>query len=285
MAVLYIIGNGFDLWHGLPTSYSDFYAYAKHVLDEMEEYFDPGAPGCPWADFEKSLGTYDWRMLYEQYDYTDVASESFKVSETYGLHDELAERADELHSAIQDRFCEWVEEIDVATATPQMQFAPDSRFISFNYTPTLQQVYGIPEKSVLHIHGRSDTGPLMFGHGLEIEEEPELDENGDSNRTIFSDAESAAKYPLHAFQKRTAELIRENYDHFESLVGFSRIEVIGHSLADVDLPYFTEVAKRNDGCNWILYRRNESDVEGMVQQLEKCGVSRGMIAARPYPFL
>lgn len=283
MAVLYIIGNGFDLWHRLPTSYGDFYAYAKHVLDEMGQYFDPGAPDRPWADFERSLGTYDWRMFYEQYDYTDVSSDSFKVSETYGLHDEIAERTDELHTAIEEQFCEWVEQIDVATASPQMTFAPDCRFISFNYTHTLQLVYDIPETSVLHIHGRSGAGPLIFGHGIEIEDEPELDENGDSNRTMFTDAENAAKYPLHAFQKRTADRIREHYAHFTSLVGLSQIEVIGHSLADVDLPYFTEVANRNNGCEWLVYWYDESHVEGMIQQLGRCGVPRGMITTRPYP--
>jgi len=283
MTVVYIIGNGFDRWHGLPTSYSHFYAYAKDVLDDMEQYFDPGKPDCLWAEFEKSLGTYDWRMLYEQYDHTDVISESFKVSETYGLHDELAEQTNELHTEIEECFREWVQSIEVTKAFPQMRFTPDSHFISFNYTPTLQVVYGVAEASVLHIHGRAGTGSLVFGHGVKIEEERELDENGDSNRTMFTDAENTAKYPLYAFQKQTADVIRQNHAYFESLVGLSRIEVIGHSLADVDLPYFMAIAKRNSGCIWIVYWHIESEVDGMIQQLQKCGVCRDMIATRPFP--
>jgi hypothetical protein len=39
MTTLYIIGNGFDLWHGLPTGYGDFYEHAKEALDEMEAYY------------------------------------------------------------------------------------------------------------------------------------------------------------------------------------------------------------------------------------------------------
>lgn len=33
MAKLYMIGNGFDLWHGLPTGYDRFYAFAKEMID------------------------------------------------------------------------------------------------------------------------------------------------------------------------------------------------------------------------------------------------------------
>ena len=57
MTKLYIIGNGFDLWQGLPTSYDLFYEYAKETLDELESYFHiDTAQSGPWYDFENSLG-------------------------------------------------------------------------------------------------------------------------------------------------------------------------------------------------------------------------------------
>lgn len=283
MTVLYIIGNGFDLWHGLPTSYRQFYAYAKATLDDIERYFHPSDIDRLWCDFESSLGAYDWRELFEEYDYTDPTSESFKVSETYGLQDELEERADDLHCSIEQCFCEWVEQIDVTAASAKMAFEPESHFISFNYTPTLQLIYDIDDASVLHIHGKANCGPIVFGHGVEIIEEPELDENGDSNRTIYTDAENAAKYPLFAFQKPTAELIHKYHDYFESLVGLSRIEVIGHSLSEVDLPYFREVASRNVGCKWIIYCRETSNAGSKVRQLTKCNVDDETIVTRKYP--
>ncbi|NQV26653.1 MAG: bacteriophage abortive infection AbiH family protein [Rhodopirellula sp.] len=283
MTVLYIIGNGFDRWHGLPTSYGQFYAHAKATLDEIERYFSLDEIDRPWHDFESSLGTYYWRELFEEYDYTDTTLESFKVSETYGLQDELHERADDLHRAIEQCFCEWVEQIDVTAASVQMAFEPESRFISFNYTPTLQSIYGIDDRSILHIHGKADSGSVVFGHGVQIVEEPELDENGDSNRTMYTDAENAAKYPLFAFQKQTADVIQNYQDYLESLVGLSRIEVIGHSLAEVDLPYFREVARRNVGCNWIVYCYEESEIEHIKRQLKKCDVDVNMIVTRQYP--
>lgn len=58
MTKLYIIGNGFDLWHKLPTSYDLFYDFAKDTLDELESYFYiDTTQGGPWSDFENCLGT------------------------------------------------------------------------------------------------------------------------------------------------------------------------------------------------------------------------------------
>jgi hypothetical protein len=196
MTVLYIIGNGFDLWHRLRTGYGEFYEYAKSTLDEAERYFDCGDIDRPWSDFESSLGTYNWQELFDEWNFTDPTSESFKVSETYSLGDELNERADELHSSIKECFCEWVNEIDESMASKQMVFEPEARFISFNYTATLELVYGIDDSRILHIHGKAERDDIIFGHGVDIVEESELDENGDCNRTIFTDSENAAKYPL-----------------------------------------------------------------------------------------
>lgn len=283
MTTLYIIGNGFDLWHELPTSYSKFYEFAKTTLDDAERYFDPGDIDHPWSDFESSLGTYDWRELFDEWNFTDPTSDSFKVSETYGLQDELTERSDELHRSIEECFCEWIDQIDVNAASTQMVFDTEARFISFNYTSTLQSIYEIDESRILHIHGRAERGDVTFGHGVEIVEEPELDENGDSNRSMFTDAENAAKYPLFAFQKQTGEIIQNNRGYFDSLRGLTRIEVIGHSLADVDLPYFKVLANQNTGCDWIVYCYDQSKKPSMVQQLVKCGVDATMISTRPYP--
>ncbi len=71
MTTLYIIGNGFDLRHGLPTGPGCFYEFAKDVLDELEWFFyiDITKDG-PWYHFEKSLGTFDWRMFYDAHDHT-----------------------------------------------------------------------------------------------------------------------------------------------------------------------------------------------------------------------
>lgn len=284
MAKLYIIGNGFDLWHELPTSYDNFYVFAKGLLDEMESYylFDMTHSG-PWSDFENSLGLFEWQHFYEAYNHIDVASDSFRPSEVYGLEDELTEQADRHVEAIKESFREWIEEIDVSTVRQKLNLPKDASYLTFNYTSTLQSVYGIPGDKILHIHGQAGNyGELIFGHGETREEEPELDENGDSNRTMFSDAEGAAKYPFYAFQKPVNEVLKNNLEFFESLDDILEITVIGHSFNKIDLPYFRKLANKSNSAKWLVGTYKESDAIHHVQQLVSCGVAAANIRTCTY---
>lgn len=274
MAKLYIIGNGFDLWHELPTSYDHFYVFAKDLLDEMESYylFDMTHSG-PWSDFENLLGHFEWQYFYEAYNHIDVASDSFKPSEAYGLEDELTEQADSHVEAIKESFRKWIEKIDISTTRQKLNFPKDARYLTFNYTSTLQSVYGVAGDKVLYIHGHSENNDeLIFGHGETREEEPELDENGDSNKTMFSDAQGAAKYPFYAFQKPVNEMLRNNQVFFESLNDILEITVIGHSFNKIDLPYFRKLAEIYINAMWLVSTYKESDAIHHVQQLVSCGV-------------
>jgi len=285
MTTLYVIGNGFDLWHGLPTDYASFYSYAEDVLDEMDAYYvGRGHLGTPWHDFENCLGTYDWQLFFDEYNEVDVMSESFRPSELYGLEDELVEKTTSHIEGLRELFQEWVRSIDVSSAKSKVVFEPDSKFLTFNYTNTLQSVYEIAENCIFHIHGSvAGYDELIFGHGVEIEEELELDENGDSNRSMFTDSENPAKSPLYAFKKPVEEIIANNSQYFASLSGVSRIVVIGHSLNDIDIPYFEEIRKSTRGSKWVVYCYRESDAQHYQYQLERCLVSSNDIEFRAYP--
>ncbi|MFA7347662.1 MAG: bacteriophage abortive infection AbiH family protein [Desulfurivibrionaceae bacterium] len=284
MSTLHIVGNGFDLWHGLLTSYDRFYEFAKDTLDELESFYCiDTTPDGPWTDFENSLGRFDWRLFYDAHDHTDIAADNFRPSEAFCLEDDLTEQADAHVDAIKERFHAWIDAIDVSLASKKMSFAETDLFLTFNYTSTLQLVYGIDNGNIVHIHGRSDAyDELVFGHGATMREEPELDENGDSNRTMFSDAEGAAKYPFYALQKPVSEIVAKNSNFFHSLGSVSTIRVIGHSLNDIDLPYFDEVAKNAKGAKWVVCCRRPEDEDYYTQQLLKCGVHRGDITVCAY---
>ncbi len=284
MAKLYIIGNGFDLWHGLPTGYDCFYAFAKEMLDELENYYSfHVAHKGPWCDFENSLGCFDWLQFYEAHNHIDVASESFRPSEVYGLEDALIEQADHHVEAIREFFREWVEEIDISVAEIKLAFPQDARFITFNYTSTLQSIYGISDEWVFHVHGRADKfDDLIFGHGETMEEEPELDESGDSNRTMFSDAEGAAKYPFYALQKPVSEVLEKNREFFDSVGYVSEIIVVGHSLNKIDLPYFSKLAACAPNARWLVCCYEEADEVHHVEELVNCGARRESVRACTY---
>ncbi|HDS0957258.1 hypothetical protein PshuTeo2_09820 [Pseudomonas hunanensis] len=284
MGKLNIIGNGFDLWHGLPTSYDLFYAFAKDTLDELESfYLIETILSGPWSDFENSLGKFDWQLFYEAHDHTDPTAENFRPSEALSLEDDITEQANDLVEAIKERFHDWIGSIDVSLASKKTSFSKTDSFLSFNYTPTLQQVYGIDDVNILHIHGRSDAyDDLIFGHGETREEEPEFDENGDSNRTMFSDAEGAAKYPFYILQKPVSEAIKNNKAFFDSLGDLSAISIIGHSLNNIDLPYFEEVAKNANNAKWTVYCYRLDDSEHYLKQLLKCGINSKNVTISTY---
>ena len=70
---LYIIGNGFDLHHGLRTSYAnlrDDYVKKISVLwnDLLDIYGDaPKNDNLWWRDFENMLGRVDYENLYKSH--------------------------------------------------------------------------------------------------------------------------------------------------------------------------------------------------------------------------
>lgn len=279
MTKLYVIGNGFDRWHGLPTSYRHFYEFAKETLDELESYYRVEvARDGPWHDFETSLGAFNWREFYDTHNHIDVQDDSFRPSFAYCLEDDLREQADQHVSAIRESFREWIDKIDISTAERRLVLGKNAMFLNFNYTSTLETVYGIDQKDVLHIHGSSESfDELVFGHGDTIEEVPERDENGDSNRTIFTDSERAAKYPFYALQKPVLEILESNKEFFESLPHIRSITVIGHSLNKIDLPYFRRLASSAPNATWIVCCFDAGEKVHHLQELERCGVLRNRI--------
>ena len=154
MSILYVIGNGFDLWHGLPTKYQQFYEFAKDTLDEVGNYysFDLSIPE-PWHDFENALGDYCWEHFYDFHNEIDAEAEDFRPSYLYGLEDELTEQTGIHVDSIKNCFTEWVESIEVCGIDPKISFPENSYFINFNYTSTLQSVCGVEEDKILYIHG------------------------------------------------------------------------------------------------------------------------------------
>lgn len=284
MSTLYIIGNGFDLWHKLPTSYSDFYNFAKDTLDKLENYYSFDLnEHQPWHNFETALGAFDADSFFDFHNEVDITSDDFRPRDVYGLEDELTEQTDIHVSIIREAFNEWISSIDISEASRKMEFAPNSKFITFNYTSTLQTIYGIEQARVFHIHGRADThDELIFGHGRTIFETPEFDEDGESTRHIFSDAEGAAMYPLYALKKPVDDVLSKNESYFEKLADINEVFIIGHSLNSIDRPYFQRINKFAKAAEWTICCYSEAERQSLVQRLIDSGVNQKQIKTIMY---
>lgn len=99
MSNLYVIGNGFGLFHGLKTSYADFnehlnsneiyFGYTAEIFD-----FSVNEEGL-WKDFENDLGSFYVDSYFDYHNEVDVTREDFRPSEVYELEDELTNQLSE----------------------------------------------------------------------------------------------------------------------------------------------------------------------------------------------
>ena len=82
MKHLYIIGNGFDLFTGLHTSYSDFKHWLEHkyifVYENMKAAYN--MDGKWWNDFEVNLGELDIHQYVRNFTPPEKSSKFHKFS-------------------------------------------------------------------------------------------------------------------------------------------------------------------------------------------------------------
>lgn len=270
---LYVIGNGFDLFHGLPTSYKDFHTYSiVHGADFEQHFRFATNENSLWQDFEADLASFDSDSFFDRYNEIDIQRENFKYSEIYGLEDELEQESTRLAEDIQSLFFEWISSIDFATEPKVKTFTDDDFFLSFNYSPLLQETYSVNSKNILHLHGSIEEGFIEFGHGGEIIEEPTFDDDGEPLGHPLSNAEGHAAIAFALLQKPVRDIIKRNTVFFENPNQYSHIFVLGHSLSEVDQPYFQLIAKSSPNAFWHVSIYHEQEKALFVEKMQAIGV-------------
>lgn len=144
---LYIIGNGFDLMHGMHTKYGDFLHWLLNhnrfdVVFELESVFgnNPNHSNL-WSDFETALGQYDfekaatWDMTNLYVSQKQVGNINITSGGSFFLDVSL--------NAIVDKsFSSGVRCIEMANEK-KANLDQDAIFLTFNYTETLEYLYNI----------------------------------------------------------------------------------------------------------------------------------------------
>ncbi|HGE5982537.1 AbiH family protein [Vibrio parahaemolyticus] len=153
--------------NGLPTSYWHFHQNHHDDLNEHFVFFPEFYDDQEWSNFEENLGVFNEGDFSEQAVLQPSLDELADSSSSllYGNEDEMTIKVDELVDAVTDTFKTWLRAIEVTTATQLFEFPNGSKFINFNYTSTLQDIYSVPDEDVLHIHGKARSN-VIFGHGI-----------------------------------------------------------------------------------------------------------------------
>lgn len=281
MKKLYIIGNGFDLHHNLKTSYDYFHSFLKtmnpDLIEFLERYFQFNVDdNYLWSKFEEDLGTFNSTELWEDYSPKFDADDDLQYSSFFGTEDEINEVLERTLDSLRSVFSDWIESIEIKSDI-KIEVDKKAFYLTFNYTHLLENHYYIPNQNILHIHGELNKNELIFGHNIEPEIKSEIDDNGDSNRTMIIDSQATAKSMLYNLIKPVGKLIKKNYLVFQSLKSIETVYVLGHSLNEIDHPYFSEIIKNKNIKEWIVSYHEEEEENLFKSILGKLGVDLNKI--------
>lgn len=165
---LVIIGNGFDLASGIKSSYSDFKQWlqknGRHRLIDLMDIFFSNQRDI-WGEIEKALGEYDEDRILEYCKPEEEIDYDHPTRSMAAVEDS----PEWIFKPVLDEFIEafknWVDSINIANAEKIRDLPIECKYLSFNYTETLEVIYGIPASNILHIHGSRILGDeYIIGH-------------------------------------------------------------------------------------------------------------------------
>ena len=281
----FIIGNGFDLAHHLPTSFDpDFKNIARRY--EQSNFWDlyQTRENNIWSDFENLLGCPDFNTMedifngYEPDYLSDRESDRDSILYQVELNGRLQEALDEFANNAEESLCN-IRKIDYIDQV----LISDAYFISFNYTHTLEYIYGIPWEKILHIHGEVGENNLELGYpkGSFSPEKYSYDPTGKGRGLYVETAIEDYINEIEDYYVRTAyeellgmcksfckeirvDLLEEFLD--KNQCEFEEIVVYGHSCA-IDFDYFNYLNTRYSYACWKFYVKGaeqESNVKNLM---------------------
>ncbi|PWD85789.1 bacteriophage abortive infection AbiH family protein [Ignatzschineria cameli] len=274
MSVLVITGNGFDIWHNLPTKYKNFYNKYSDELSPYTKYFDDfGNKDIEWESFEESLGSFNHDYFLDDSSYRPSIEEmADDVKMMYGYEDDISFNTRELIQNITSSFNKWISSIKVNAAKKTITMPVNCKFINFNYTTTLQKVYGIPDSDILHIHGKA-WGKIIFGHGRPI-----WSKQINDDEPWFDIPQKDAESIYNVFRKPVSDIIQQHQAQLKSYGNIKKIIVIGHSINDIDKPYFEFILKEYPQAKWENYNYG-NEIQNTHDRLINLGIPKGMLVS------
>lgn len=269
-SVLYVIGNGFDLHHRVASDLNSFRQFVrekncqvydaamKHIFAENEDL---------WTCFEEQLGSLDVEQILDEA-YPFLQSYGADEWSESGHHDfkyEIDKVLEDLSNGLHSEFCQWIRSLRIPSreqACEQLlNICAESGFLSFNYTNTLERIYGVHQNKILHLHGRGElsANQIIIGHrGGKHSLNDDVDFDAADPRFVEGNV-SIDDY-FRDTSKPVDQVIQRNSLFFNCLSEISDIVVLGHSFGPIDMPYFQEIARNTrPDANWSASVHSDAD--------------------------
>ena len=306
---LFIIGNGFDLGHKLPTSYNNFqqWLFEEYPMSQKTNRFLVASPttmpdgeehisdadlasflvycinettGGNWESFEEELGKIDWELFFNQIEQVIDKDGEVDLWKTSYVKEDLTYTLYANSIGFSSIFSQWIETISYPKNITKNNFMSNylkksSIFLTFNYTKTLEDVYGIKSHQICHIHGKQG-GKIIIGHGGE---KYNAHTHEDSNDEYVYDSNYAIGMErldeIDDLLRKPTQKIIETTPFFKNLTKYQihNIYSWGFSFSKVDLSYIKEICKVIDTKNvhWYLHDRNCDDIKKFKSILIQSG--------------
>ena len=293
---LYIIGNGFDRGHNLPTSYWDFRMFLENAhpefLASFEEHYgiysgmtDSDKGLLLWNEFETNLVNIDEGTIIDNAVRIDMDLESGDV----GIKDTLYYFFSEEYAHIRKLpayLKQWVRTIKIRDTQKRTSLITnDSIYLTFNYTAVLENVYGIEASRITHIHGSLrdyDIDPVI-GHGNQARIQ-NIHNQKEEAQNLFDEKWESICSVIEEYYRNTLKDVDKYSYALHKLSGkdIDEIFVIGHSLAGVDMPYFREIDSLTENkLSWNVYFYNPDEQAKFKANLISVGIEESRIHLIP----
>ncbi len=306
MQTLYIVGNGFDIEHGLNTSYWNFREYLEKTYPEFLQEFewlydiesidftDPRvSPNAYerwqsavynklWSEFENKIGqpNIDAMLDCSESILDDMNLEGGLV----GITDTMDWYWREQYGYIrkfEQYVKEWIETINTERIRPRRKDLINSAdyFLNFNYTDLLENIYKIDD--VLHVHGAVDSVAInepIMGHcnyrDIEnhMEWAMEAEERFDEGEASIHRA--VANY-LKSIYKDTKSIIQSHWFFWEKLKSVDKVVIIGWSAGSADWSYLDKIRESvSKNTKWHVYYFDCAAYNALQQAMDTTGISK-----------
>jgi len=270
--VLYIIGNGFNLHHGLKTSYADFredkVKKTPYLMKGLVQLYGKNNMynDMWWNDFESMLGSIDYNCLENTHNGKTLGESKVKSL---------------LKNNLPILFGEWIDNVCIKTTEDKnLDIDPRATFFNFNYTLTLENVYHVSSENIWHIHrsvrdvekgeypivGHSYNQRELFQKSLQYRNTHPC-----VNNAFLDDVTATLGLCSKGVEKR----IETNDDGFGQYSQIDKYIIMGFSFNKFDMPYIKKIIAVNsnrDQATWEVYVHDPQDRDSFIKALESCGV-------------
>lgn len=227
-----------------------------------------------WSELETALGNIDYKSIRHAIDDVVDSDGDFDMGKTGFALEDGSQEWTNAACKFKSTFRDWINTVEIEKSKKIESFynyLKEHRgyFLNFNYTETLQKLYCIQDRDVLHIHGFRGDGEnsIIVGHNSgEIKYESSMLGYDDNIRS------------LHATLKKNPQLdsLKKFLNTCEDI---TNIICIGFSFGDSDDEYIRALINhpKTSHAAWVLNEYKKSEVDKQSRKLQGFGIDSSKI--------